>query len=127
VRASLGGANVPVISKSIIRALRIDNFAGMVASEIATWSIIVLCAATLNAHGIMTIHTSADAAKALYPLVKTFPHAGFLAELIFSIGRLSFVCCCRSVQVECRPQPKTYARTWLLWRHHHRNTHWPHH
>jgi NRAMP (natural resistance-associated macrophage protein)-like metal ion transporter len=86
VRASLGGANVPVISKSIIRALRIDNFAGMVASEIATWSIIVLCAATLNAHGIMTIHTSADAAKALYPLVKTFPHAGFLAELIFSIG-----------------------------------------
>ena len=44
------------------------------------------CAATLNAHGITSIHTSADAAKALEPLVQTFPHAGYLAKLIFSVG-----------------------------------------
>jgi Mn2+/Fe2+ NRAMP family transporter len=84
--AALGGAPVPVISKSIIRSLRIDNAAGMIASEIATWSIIVLCASTLHLHGITSIHTSADAAKALVPLVKTFPHAGLLAQIIFSIG-----------------------------------------
>ncbi len=76
----------PTIGKSYIRALRIDNAAGMVASEIATWCIIVVCAAVLNAHGITNIQTSADAARALEPLVQTFPHAGYLAKLIFSIG-----------------------------------------
>jgi Mn2+/Fe2+ NRAMP family transporter len=40
----------------------------------------------LNAHGIMNVATSADAARALEPLVHTFPNAGFLAKLLFSIG-----------------------------------------
>jgi Mn2+/Fe2+ NRAMP family transporter len=66
--------------------MRADNAVGMIVSEIATWSIIVVCAAALNAHGIVDIKTSADAARALEPLVQTFPHAGYLAKLIFSIG-----------------------------------------
>jgi NRAMP (natural resistance-associated macrophage protein)-like metal ion transporter len=74
------------ITKTYVRDLRIDNATGMIVSEIATWSIIVVCAAALNAHGITNIATSADAAKALQPLVQTFPHAGYLAKLIFSIG-----------------------------------------
>jgi NRAMP (natural resistance-associated macrophage protein)-like metal ion transporter len=74
------------INKSYIHNLRVDNAMGMIISEIATWSIIVVCAAALNAHGITSIHTSADAAKALEPLVQTFPHAGYLAKVIFSIG-----------------------------------------
>jgi NRAMP (natural resistance-associated macrophage protein)-like metal ion transporter len=74
------------MSKRVIKNLRIDNFVGMIASEIATWSIIVVCAVALNAHGITNIKDSADAAKALEPLVSTFPHAGYLAKVIFSVG-----------------------------------------
>ena len=74
------------INKAYVHSLRVDNAMGMIISEIATWSIIVVAATALNAHGITNIHTSADAAKALEPLVQTFPHSGYLAKLIFSIG-----------------------------------------
>jgi NRAMP (natural resistance-associated macrophage protein)-like metal ion transporter len=74
------------ITKQFMRRLRIDNFLGMLSSEIATWCIIVVAATVLNAHGITNVATTADAAKALEPLVSTFPHAGFLAKLLFSIG-----------------------------------------
>jgi Mn2+/Fe2+ NRAMP family transporter len=76
----------PKVSKAFIRNLRLDNALGMVASEIATWSIIVVAATVLNSHGVTNINTSADAARALEPLVHTFPNAGFLAKLIFSTG-----------------------------------------
>jgi NRAMP (natural resistance-associated macrophage protein)-like metal ion transporter len=76
----------PKITKSFMRSLRIDNFAGMFASEIATWCIIVVAATVLNANGVTNIATAADAARALQPLVHTFPYAGFLAKLIFAIG-----------------------------------------
>jgi NRAMP (natural resistance-associated macrophage protein)-like metal ion transporter len=76
----------PQITKSFIRKLRIDNFVGMLSSEIATWCIIVVGATVLNAHGITNVGTAADAAKALEPLVNSFPNAGFLAKLLFSIG-----------------------------------------
>ena len=85
-RGLIGPDGKPTIDKSYIRNLRIDNAVGMIASEIATWSIIVVCAATLNAHGLTNITTAADAARALEPLVQTFPYAGYLAKLIFSIG-----------------------------------------
>ena len=76
----------PKVSKEFIRNLRVDNLLGMVASEIGTWSIIVVVATVLNAHGVTNISTSAEAARALEPLVKTFPNAGFLAKLIFAVG-----------------------------------------
>lgn len=76
----------PEIDKSFIRRLRIDNSVGMIASEITTWSIIVVGATVLHMNGILTVNTAADAAKALEPLVQSFPHAGFMAKLIFSIG-----------------------------------------
>lgn len=78
----------PRITKNFLRRLRIDNFLGMLSSEIATWSIIVVGATVLNAHGITNVATSADAARALEPLVHTFPDAGFIAKLLFSIGIL---------------------------------------
>lgn len=74
------------VTKKFIRSMRIDNFLGMLSSEIATWCIIVVAATVLNAHGLTNIATTADAAKALEPLVHTFPNAGFLAKLLFSIG-----------------------------------------
>lgn len=74
------------VSNRFIHNLRIDNFMGMLFSEIVTWSIIVVAATVLHSNGVTTINTAADAAKALEPLVQTFPHAGFLAKLIFAIG-----------------------------------------
>jgi NRAMP (natural resistance-associated macrophage protein)-like metal ion transporter len=76
----------PKIGEKFIRNLRIDNFMGMVFSEIATWSIIVVAATVLHQNGITNITSAADAAKALEPLVQTFPNAGFLAKLIFATG-----------------------------------------
>ena len=76
----------PKIGALFIRNLRLDNFMGMVFSEIATWSIIVVAATVLHQNGITDVATAADAAKALEPLVHTFPHSGFLAKLIFAFG-----------------------------------------
>lgn len=76
----------PVINWHIIKRMRIDNNSGMIFSEFATWSIIVVAGTVLHNSGVTDIKTAADAAKALEPLVHTFPHSGFLAKLIFSVG-----------------------------------------
>lgn len=76
----------PQISWQHIKRMRIDNNFGMVFSEFATWSMIVVGATVLHNSGVTDVKTAADAAKALEPLVHTFPDAGFLAKLIFSIG-----------------------------------------
>jgi len=72
--------------KKIIHNLRIDNFMGMLFSEIGSWCIIVVAATVLHSHGIVTINTAADAAKALEPLVSTFPNAGLMSKIIFAVG-----------------------------------------
>jgi Mn2+/Fe2+ NRAMP family transporter len=77
---------VPKIRASNIRMMRIDNNLGMIISEITTWSILVVAGTVLHNSGITDIKTSADAAKALEPLVKSFPQAGYLSKLIFSVG-----------------------------------------
>jgi NRAMP (natural resistance-associated macrophage protein)-like metal ion transporter len=83
----LTGAGGPTgVLRTFIRDLRIDTTVGMVASEVATWSMIVVGATVLHAHGITNVATAADAARALEPLVQTFPHAGYLAKLIFAAG-----------------------------------------
>ncbi len=69
-----------------VRQMRLDNTFGMVFSEFATWSIILVGATVLHTSGVKDVATAADAAKALEPLVHSFPHAGFLSKLIFSIG-----------------------------------------
>jgi len=69
-----------------IRSMRVDNNAGMIISEITTWCILLVGATVLHNSGVRDVKTAADAAKALEPLVKSFPNAGFLAKLIFSIG-----------------------------------------
>ena len=81
------GLNRKIGPKDIFK-LRVDNTVGMLFSEIATWSIIVVAATVLHGSGIRDINTAADAAKALEPLVHSFPNSGFLAKLIFSIGIL---------------------------------------
>ncbi len=76
----------PRLTKSYLKRLRIDTVAGMFFSNLAAWFIIVVAAVTLNRGGVTTIVSAADAARALEPLVHTFPNAGFLAKVIFSVG-----------------------------------------
>ena len=76
----------PKMGKTFIRNLRLDNFLGMLFSEFATWSMIVVAATVLHQNGITNVASAADAAKALEPLVQTFPYSGFLAKLIFAVG-----------------------------------------
>lgn len=82
----IGWDKKPRIGRFFIKNLQLDNFIGMLFSEVGTWAIIVTTAVVLNAHGITNIATSADAAKALEPLVHTFPNAGFYAKLLFAAG-----------------------------------------
>jgi NRAMP (natural resistance-associated macrophage protein)-like metal ion transporter len=82
--AQKGG--VPRLSNIFLRKMRIDNFFGMVFSAIVGWFIIITAAGVLNAHGVTNIETSADAAKALEPLVTGFPFAGLIAKVIFAVG-----------------------------------------
>lgn len=82
--AQKGGA--PRISKPYMRRLRLDTFVGMFFSNIMAWFIIIVGAVVLHESGVTNITTAADAARALEPLVQTFPNAGFLAKLIFAIG-----------------------------------------
>ncbi|OIP58100.1 MAG: iron transporter [Candidatus Levybacteria bacterium CG_4_10_14_0_2_um_filter_36_16] len=77
---------IPRISWNFIKNMRIDNFIGMFASEIAMWSIIVATATILHNNGVTNINSAADAARALEPLVHSFPNAGIIAKAIFATG-----------------------------------------
>ena len=84
--AKKGGA--PHGIKHFLRKVRIDTTIGMFAAEIAQWFIIITTATVLFSHGVTNITTAADAAKALEPLVRSFPNSGQLAKDIFAIGIL---------------------------------------
>lgn len=77
---------IPNVSVKEIRNMRIDTISGMVFSQIATWFIIVTAAGSLHANGITNVATAADAAKALQPLVHSFPYSGEIAQGLFAIG-----------------------------------------
>jgi Mn2+/Fe2+ NRAMP family transporter len=85
-RGLIRGQSKPKISWRDIRRMRIDNFAGMLSSNIVSWCIIVTTGTVLHGNGITNVTTPADAAKALEPLVHTFADAGYVSKLIFSVG-----------------------------------------
>ena len=60
--------------------IRLDTLVGMAASNLVALFIMLTTAATLHAHGVTDIQTSADAAKALQPI------AGEFAFVIFALG-----------------------------------------
>jgi NRAMP (natural resistance-associated macrophage protein)-like metal ion transporter len=71
-----------------ISRIRIDTWIGMGFSNLISWFIIVTTAATLHAHGITDIQTSAQAAEALRPIAGVFTFAIFSAGII-GIGLLA--------------------------------------
>jgi NRAMP (natural resistance-associated macrophage protein)-like metal ion transporter len=82
----ISSAGRPILPLTFIGEMQIDNAVGMVASEIAQWFIIMTTASVLFSHGVTNIATAADAARALEPLVQSFPNSGQLAKDIFAVG-----------------------------------------
>lgn len=62
--------------------IRIDTVVGMVFSNIVALAIVMTTAATLHAHGVTNIETSAQAAEALRPIAGPFAFALFAAGII---------------------------------------------
>lgn len=63
-----------------LKRIRIDTLIGMAFSTIVSLAIVFATAATLHAHGVVNIETSAQAAEALRPI------AGDFAFLMFGLG-----------------------------------------
>jgi NRAMP (natural resistance-associated macrophage protein)-like metal ion transporter len=82
----IGGKGNPTISKKEIKSMRQDTAIGMAFSQLIMWSIMITTAGSLHAHGITDIQSADQAAKALEPLVKTFPYAGEISKTIFALG-----------------------------------------
>ncbi len=76
----------PRLPRRFIRDMRIDTLIGMASAELAQWFIIITTATVLFKHGTTTINTAADAAKALEPLVRSFPDSGQVAKDLFAVG-----------------------------------------
>ena len=83
---AIGPDGRPEVSSSLISGMRIDTTMGMLAAELAQWFIIVTTGSVLFSHGVTNIATAADAARALEPLVHSFPNSGQLARDLFAIG-----------------------------------------
>jgi NRAMP (natural resistance-associated macrophage protein)-like metal ion transporter len=69
--------------------LRIDNAVGMFFSQVTAWFIIITAATSLHTAHVYTVNTAADAARALEPLVRSFPYSGQIARGLFAIGIVS--------------------------------------
>ncbi len=72
----------PMQSKSEIFRIRVDTYVGMAVSNLVALFIIITTAATLNAHGVTDIETSAQAAEALRPIAGVFAFVVFAAGII---------------------------------------------
>jgi NRAMP (natural resistance-associated macrophage protein)-like metal ion transporter len=70
----------PHNGRSELTRIGLDTTIGMAASNLVALAIIFTTAATLNAHGVTDIRTSADAAEALRPF------AGDYASTVFALG-----------------------------------------
>jgi NRAMP (natural resistance-associated macrophage protein)-like metal ion transporter len=79
-------AGRPRLPLDFIGNMRIDNTVGMISAEVAQWFIIMTTATVLFSHGTTNISTAADAAKALEPLVQSFPNSGQMAKDLFAVG-----------------------------------------
>ncbi len=57
----------------------------MFFSQAVAWFIIITAATVLHTAHVTTINTAADAARALEPLVRTFPHSGEVDVTLYRI------------------------------------------
>jgi Mn2+/Fe2+ NRAMP family transporter len=76
----------PQVTRKEIKIMRADVAVGMAISQLIMWSIIITTSGSLHANGEGDIGSAEQAAKALEPLVVSFPFAGMVAKSIFVIG-----------------------------------------
>jgi NRAMP (natural resistance-associated macrophage protein)-like metal ion transporter len=76
------GESLSAVDLTHVQAMRGDVFSGMLTGVFIMFAIMVTAAATLHQHGITTINSAEDAAKALAPI------AGQFAGLLFLLGIL---------------------------------------
>jgi NRAMP (natural resistance-associated macrophage protein)-like metal ion transporter len=81
-----GDGAKPRLPRSFIRNMRIDTSIGMISSELVQWFIIITTGTVLFSNGKKTINSAADAAKAIEPLVRSFPNSGQVARDLFAVG-----------------------------------------
>jgi NRAMP (natural resistance-associated macrophage protein)-like metal ion transporter len=83
---SIDKVNTPNVSQKEVKAMRLDIAIGIAFSHFIMWTIILTTAGSLYANGITDIQTAEQAANALEPLVKSFPNAGQISEVVFALG-----------------------------------------
>ena len=74
--------HAPSQAKEQLGRIHLDTYLGMACSNIVAFFIILTAAATLHAHGITEITTSAQAAQALEPLAGRFAFALFICGIV---------------------------------------------
>jgi NRAMP (natural resistance-associated macrophage protein)-like metal ion transporter len=80
------GRGRPNVTRKEIKLMKRDIWIGLFFSLFIMWSIMITSAGSLYTNGVNDIQTADQAARALEPLVKTFPHAGEIAKVIFALG-----------------------------------------
>jgi NRAMP (natural resistance-associated macrophage protein)-like metal ion transporter len=80
------GRGRPNVTRKEIKLMKRDIWTGLFFSLFIMWSIIITSAGSLYTNGVNNIQTADQAASTLEPLVKTFPHAGQIAKVIFALG-----------------------------------------
>jgi len=80
--------DAPEEAPAEIGRIRLDTYLGMGFSNLISLFVIITAAATLNAHGVTDIQTSAQAAEALRPIAGVFTFALFALGII-GIGLLA--------------------------------------
>ena len=74
--------HAPSQAQEQLGRIHLDTYLGMAFSNIVAFFIILTAAATLHAHGVTEITTSAQAAKALEPLAGRFAFALFVCGIV---------------------------------------------
>jgi Mn2+/Fe2+ NRAMP family transporter len=106
----IGKGNPNVTSKEI-KYTKKDVSVGMLFSQMIVGAIIVTSAGSLHNHGLANIQTAGQAAKALEPLVKSFPGAGQVSKTIFALGIIGTGQLAVPVLARCLIITKTLSRS----------------
>jgi NRAMP (natural resistance-associated macrophage protein)-like metal ion transporter len=78
--------NEPKVAENEVKLMRADIATGIGFSHFIMWAIMLTTAGSLYENGVTDIESADQAAKALEPLVKSFPNAGQISEVIFALG-----------------------------------------
>jgi NRAMP (natural resistance-associated macrophage protein)-like metal ion transporter len=76
----------PKIAKKEVKLMRFDIAIGIAFSHFIMWAIMLTTAGSLYENGVTNIQSADEAAKALEPLVKSFPNAGQISQAVFALG-----------------------------------------